>query len=234
MKDRIDSILRDNNIILDKDKIVILDLFMSMMLEVNKKVNLTGIKDEMDFIKKHFLDSLLITCHFDINENSKIIDLGTGGGFPGIPLKIMYPEIDIVMVDSVKKKIDFVNEAIKELNLKGSIALHTRIEDLAHDSKYRERFDICLSRALAPMNVLSEYCLPFVKKQGVFIAYKSDNIDDEIKEAKRAISLLGGSLIDIIKVETDDFKRSFVIIEKESKTSNKYPRKPGEPKKKPL
>ena len=221
--------------------------YYNMLVEKNKVMNLTRITDFEEAVKKHFADSLMGSEFVDVNKYRNILDLGTGAGFPGIPLAIMYPEAHIVMIDSVGKKVNFVNEAIEKLGLNhmendlsgndNNIrvrALHVRAEDLARDSEYREKFDLCVSRAVANLSTLSEYCLPFVKKGGLFAAYKSDQSEEEINAAERAVRTLGGNDLKKLKYSLFNMGRTMVIIEKEKSTPRQYPRKAGLPAKSPL
>ena len=221
--------------------------YYNMLVEKNKVMNLTRITDFEEAVKKHFADSLMVSEFVDVNKYRNILDLGTGAGFPGIPLAIMYPEAHIVMIDSVGKKVNFVNEAIEKLglnhmenDLRGNDnnirvrALHVRAEDLARDAEYREKFDLCVSRAVANLSTLSEYCLPFVKKGGLFAAYKSDQSEEEINAAERAVRTLGGNDPKKLKYSLFNMGRTMVIIEKENSTPRQYPRKAGLPAKSPL
>lgn len=221
--------------------------YYNMLVEKNKVMNLTRITDFEEAVKKHFADSLMVSEFVDVNKYRNILDLGTGAGFPGIPLAIMYPEAHIVMIDSVGKKVNFVNEAIEKLGLNhmendlsgndNNIrvrALHVRAEDLARDAEYREKFDLCVSRAVANLSTLSEYCLPFVKKGGLFAAYKSDQSEEEINAAERAVRTLGGNDLKKLKYSLFNMGRTMVIIEKENSTPRQYPRKAGLPAKSPL
>ena len=199
-------------------------------------MNLTRITDEEEIITKHFVDSLMIAKVVDMEKVESLIDVGTGAGFPGIPIKIMWPEIKVTLLDSLDKRVGFLQEVIEELDLEGAKAIHGRAEDFGQDDNYREKFDLCASRAVADLSVLSEYCIPFVKEQGEFISYKADGSEEEIHNAKNAIEVLGGSL-ERIATETipgTDIKRQFAVIRKIEKTDSKYPRKAGKPSKKPL
>ncbi len=208
--------------------------YYEILVETNKVMNLTAITEFDEVIEKHFLDSLSLVRVFDLNRNVKILDLGTGAGFPGIPLKITFPEIDIVLADSLNKRVKFLNEVVETLQLKQAETVHGRAEELAKNKKYREQFDLCTSRAVANLSSLSEYCIPFVKEGGRFISYKSGEIEEEVDQAKRAIHVLGGKLDQVYKFDLHEQKRSFVIIEKVKKTPAVYPRKAGTPTKEPL
>lgn len=208
--------------------------YYEMLVETNKVMNLTAITEFEDVIEKHFLDSLSICKVYDLNRDVKVLDMGTGAGFPGIPLKIAFPEINLVLADSLNKRIRFLQDVIDALGLKKVEALHTRAEEMARNKLYREQFDLSVSRAVANLSTLSEYCIPFVNEGGKFISYKSGEIDEEVDQAKRAIKILGGRIEDVHKFDLYEQKRSFVIISKEKKTPKTYPRKAGTPSKQPL
>ena len=212
------------------------ELFYNMLIETNKSMNLTAITDEDEVIEKHFIDSLSCRRVMDMTKVKTCIDVGTGAGFPGIPLKIVYPEIQFVLVDSLNKRVGFLNEVKKALGLEGLEALHGRAEDYAKDAAYREKYDLCVSRAVANLATLSEYCLPYVKVGGMFIPYKSGEIDEEVKGSKKAVKVLGGEIEDVVKFELPgtDIGRSFVKIHKVKNTAKKYPRKAGMPSREPI
>lgn len=226
--------LSDLNINLTEKQIKQFLKYYEILVETNKVMNLTAITEFDEVIEKHFLDSLSLVRVFGLNRNVKILDLGTGAGFPGIPLKITFPEIDIVLADSLNKRVKFLNEVVETLQLKQVETVHGRAEELAKNKKYREQFDLCTSRAVANLSSLSEYCIPFVKEGGRFISYKSGEIEEEVDQAKRAIHVLGGKLDQVYKFDLHEQKRSFVIIEKVKKTPAVYPRKAGTPTKEPL
>lgn len=210
--------------------------YYEMLVEKNKVMNLTAVTEFDEVLRKHFLDSISL-CQFEtLHEEKTLLDLGTGAGFPGIPLKIVFPELRITLADSLNKRILFLEEVIKELELSGIDTVHARAEELARNKDYREQFDYCVSRAVANLSTLSEYCLPFVKLGGKFISYKSGEIEEEAAAAKHAIFLLGGEVKDIhkFKIQETDLHRSFVMIEKVKKTPKAYPRKAGTPSKIPL
>lgn len=218
--------------------------FYNMLIEKNKVMNLTAITELHDVIVKHFIDSMYL-AKFKIKENKidntflngkYLIDVGTGAGFPGLVLKILFPDLHVVLSDSLQKRLNFLKEVIDKLNLEKIDLVHGRAEDLSHDSKYREKFDFATSRAVANLSTLSEYDLPFVKLNGYFIAYKSGKIEEELKQAEKAIDILGGKVIDKVNfVLTDDIsERSILFIKKQKKTPKTYPRKAGTPSKSPL
>lgn len=210
--------------------------YYEILVEWNKVMNLTGITEYEDVITKHFIDSLAIVKTYEFNKGLKVIDLGTGAGFPGIPLKIVFPEMEVLLLDSLNKRIKFLNEVITQLGLSNIIAIHGRAEELIKREGYRESFDLCVSRAVANLSTLSEYCIPYVKVNGMFIPYKSGNIKEELEQAKNAIYLLGGKLerVEEFSLPNSDINRSFVLIQKVKSTAKKYPRNAGKPLKEPL
>ena len=212
------------------------DRYYELLVEWNKVMNLTGITDYDEVNLKHFVDSLTIVRVKNMKNVENVIDIGTGAGFPGIPLKIVYPEIKIVLLDSLNKRIKFLNTVIGELGLKNIETLHGRAEDYAKKSEYREKFDLCVSRAVANLSTLSEYCIPFVKVGGEFISYKSGTSDEEINEAQGAVNILGGKIekTEKFKLPGTDMGRALVMIKKEKHTPGRYPRKAGVPGKEPL
>lgn len=212
------------------------DRYYELLAEWNKVMNLTGITDYDEVNLKHFTDSLTLVRVEDMTKISTLIDIGTGAGFPGIPIKIVFPHIKVVLLDSLNKRLKFLNTVIGELNLQSVETLHGRAEDHARNIKYREKFDLCVSRAVANLSTLSEYCLPFVKKDGTFISYKSGASDDEIRQAEKAVDILGGKIVKIDKfmLPDTDMGRALVQIKKVKNTPGKYPRKAGVPGKEPL
>lgn len=210
--------------------------YKSMIQEWNEKINLTTITEDSEIIQKHFIDSINI-FNFKILKNSKnIIDVGSGAGFPGIPIKIVNSDIKVVLLDSLNKRINFLDKVIKELELKDIKTIHGRAEDFAKDKNYREKFDIATSRAVANMTVLSEFCMPYVKVGGYFLALKGPTIEQELNDSRNAIGTLGGKIQDIIKVDMEDSEmhHNLVVIKKMRATDMRYPRKAGMVTKKPI
>lgn len=214
----------------------LLNRYYEMLIDTNKVMNLTTITEYSEVVIKHFADSAAIGCITDMNGNIDLIDVGTGAGFPGIVLKIVYPQLSVVLLDSLNKRVNFLKNVITELGLTGISAIHGRAEDIARNKDYREKFDLCVSRAVANMSSLSEYCLPFVKVGGRFIPYKADGCDEEVKTASKAVNILGGKIrkIESYVIPDTDICRKFVVIDKLRNTSAKYPRKAGLPTKEPL
>lgn len=210
--------------------------YINMIRQWNEKVNLTAITEEEDIIKKHFIDCIKIFKYEGLRGKCKIIDIGTGAGFPGIPMNIINSESEIVLLDSLNKRVNFLNEVISNLHLKNIIAIHGRAEDYGRNINHRECYDFAISRAVANLTSLSEYCLPFLKVNGKFIAMKGPAVSEEINESRKAIGMLGGNLEEVIEVniEDSDLKHNLVIIEKIKHTPTQYPRKAGMATKKPI
>jgi 16S rRNA (guanine527-N7)-methyltransferase len=208
--------------------------YKELVLEWNKKVNLTSIEDDKEFIIKHFVDSLTLAPLLNI-KNGSLIDVGTGAGFPGIPLKILLSNLEVTLLDSLDKRVRFLNTVIEELSIQGINAIHFRAEDGGHNSNYREKFDFAVARAVASLPVLLEYCLPFVKVGGVFFAMKGLS-EDEVSLSKKALQTLGGEILEIKKFQLPltDNQRNIIVIKKFRQTPTNYPRKAGKPSKNPL
>lgn len=208
--------------------------YMELLLDMNEHINLTAIKEPGEFILKHYVDSSIIYNSAEYGMAKTVLDLGTGGGFPGIPLAILSPEKEFILVDSLNKRIKAVLEMAEEIGLKNVKVVHGRAEDLGRNPKYRDHFDLCVSRAVANLAVLCEYCLPFVKENGYFIAYKSSEINEEVQESRRAIKVLKGELSHIKTFEIAANSRTLVVIEKIARTPKPYPRQAGKPGRLPI
>lgn len=210
--------------------------FRETLIETNKYLNLTSITEDEEVNYKHFLDSLLPMKKIEFIENAKVIDIGTGGGFPGLPMKFYRDDLDITLLDSLNKRIKFLKDTIYKMELLKTEAIHGRAEELGRQKQYREVYDYAISRAVSRLNTLVEYSLPFVKVGGYFISMKGPSGKEEAEEAKNAIKLLGGEIVDIIEYQLDyeDSDRTLVVIKKISPTPKKYPRGGGKPKNKPL
>lgn len=219
---------------LQKEQLEQFFTYKELLIEWNKKMNLTAIEQEEDIITKHFIDSLSIASY--IPDTTKIIDIGTGAGFPGIPLKILKKDLSITLLDSLNKRITFLEEVIRNLSLENIQAVHARAEELAHKEEYREQYDIAVSRAVAPMHTLLEYMLPYVKIGGKCICMKGPNLQEESKDLQNCLETLGGKIekIEELVLPETEIKRNIMLIKKENKTPKKYPRNPGMPSKKPL
>lgn len=231
VKDFVNKIFLKNEIFLTEEEIDKLYLYMKNLNEWNEKINLTAIKEEQDIVVKHFLDSIIIQ---DKIKGTKILDIGSGAGFPGIPLKIFNNSLDVTLIDAVNKKVIFMKDTIERLKLKKIIALHGRVEDYGHEKKYRESFDTVVSRAVANMSTLVEYMLPFVKVGGICLCMKGPDSEEEINVAKNAIKKLGGQIEEVINYKVEDNERCLVIISKIKNTEQTYPRKQGKPLKNPI
>ena len=242
MFDQFEKLMREElseiSIILTDQQLHQFYQYYELLVEWNKVMNLTAITELEDVVTKHFVDSLsLVKVMPDLGkEKVRILDLGTGAGFPGIPLKIAFPELKITLLDSLNKRINFLNEVVVKLGLKEIDAVHGRAEDYGRDREYREQYDYCVSRAVANLSTLSEYCMPYVKIGGAFIPYKSGKIEEELCQAKGAVKLLGGKIENVVTflLPKTDVERSFVVVRKKEGTSKKYPRKAGLPSKEPL
>lgn len=209
------------------------EIYCNMLIEWNEKMNLTAIKEPVDIAVKHFADSCSVLRYVDIKNNARIIDIGTGAGFPGIPLKIMRDDIEITLLDSLNKRLVFLNAVAEKLGIKIE-TIHGRAEEFGRKEEYRENFDFAVSRAVAPLNILSEYCIPFVKQGGKFISMKGPDVQTEVEDSKKAVKILGSKFNNIVQFKVEDNGRSIVIIDKVAKTPYTYPRHGSKISKKPL
>lgn len=209
--------------------------YYEILIEWNKVMNLTAITDFTEVIQKHFIDSLTIVKAMSL-QKEKLIDIGTGAGFPGIPLKIVFPEMQIVLLDSLNKRVKFLNEVIQLLNLKGIETIHGRAEEYGKNPQHREQYELCVSRAVANLSSLSEYCIPFVKKGGCFVSYKSGKASEEMGAAQNAIKLLGAEIFNTTEfsLPNSEIDRTLIVIRKVNTTPKKFPRSAGKPSKEPL
>lgn len=210
-------------------------IYYDLLIETNKVMNLTSITEEKDVVYKHFIDSIALKSYIDISKG-KVIDIGTGAGFPGIPLAILYTDTNFTLMDSLNKRIQFLNKVVEECKLDNVETVHSRAEDLGHNASYREKYDYCVSRAVANMSVLLEYCIPFLKKGGKFISYKSGKADSEITQSANAQKKLSCefNISYSFEIPETDIARKFVIFDKTGYTYKQYPRQAGKPKKNPL
>lgn len=210
--------------------------YYEILIEKNKVMNLTAITEYEEVIQKHFLDSLSLVLWKGFSRKGRMIDIGSGAGFPGIPLKIAFPDLEIVLLDSLCKRVNFLNEVIEKFGLQKITAVHGRAEDFARETAYRETFDLCVSRAVAHLSTLSEYCIPFVAVGGHFVAYKAGGVQEEIKQAEQAIQLLSGMVEEKVffSLPGTEMERVLVAIRKEKKGSEKYPRRAGIAEREPL
>jgi len=228
--------LRDLDITLNQEQISKFIKYKSLLIEWNERINITAITDKDEIDIKHFLDSLTPVTTKLFEGNVKVIDIGTGGGFPGIPLKIYNEKLNVTLLDSLNKRIVFLNEVIKSLGFNDIEAVHGRAEELGRKVEFREQYDISISRAVATLNTLSEYCIPFVKVGGYFISMKGPDVEEELKDAKRGIEILGGKVVEVksLRLPQSDIIHTLIIVEKIKETPTKYPRAGGKPKKNPL
>lgn len=233
------ELLESLGLVLNETQLEQFHKYYEMLIERNKVMNLTAITEYDEVVVKHFIDSLSLVKVMDVKkleEGLSIIDVGTGAGFPGIPLKIVFSHIKVTLLDSLNKRVGFLNDVIQELGLSEIKAVHGRAEDFGKNGEYREQFDLCVSRAVAKLSSLSEYCLPFVKVKGYFIPFKAGNIKEELKEGKKAIHVLGGTFIktESFTLPESDIERTLLVIEKKEKTPKTYPRSAGKPAKEPI
>jgi 16S rRNA (guanine527-N7)-methyltransferase len=224
----------ESGINLNEQQIKNIDEYKNLILKWNKKVNLTRITETNEFVEKHVIDSLMITKHVEIKEGATIIDVGTGPGIPGFFLKMARTDIKLTLLETIRKKTDFLFEVVRKLNLKDIEILNDRAENAAKKDPYREGFDIAVARAVSTLNVLSELCLPFVKTGGIFVAMKGEKIEEEVRLAENSLDVMGGKIQDVKEYTVGEVKHKLIIIKKEKKTPEKYPRRPGIPEKKPL
>lgn len=231
---KVQEYLEKMNIVLSETQKEQFYKYMNLLIEWNEKINLTAIIEPNEIILKHFIDSITISKH--IEDGKKVIDIGTGAGFPGIPLKITRPEVQVELLDSLNKRINFLNIVIEKLELKNIKATHARVEEFAKNKNNREKYDVVTSRAVANLNVLAEYMLPLVNIGGKCICMKGPNIEEEINGSKKAIEILGGKIekVDEFNLPDTDIKRTIIVIRKVKNTPAKYPRKPGTPSKEPI
>lgn len=225
---------KEINIVFTEEQLQKFYQYMNLLIEWNEKINLTAIVEPKEIILKHFMDSLTIIKH--IEQNKTVIDIGTGAGFPGIPIKIMREDLKITLLDSLNKRINFLDEVIQKLELKNITSVHARIEEYAKNKQYREKYDIVTSRAVANLTTLSEYMLPMVAVKGMAICMKGSEVNEEILKSKNSIKLLGGEIskIEEFTLPKSDHKRNLILVKKIKQTPSKYPRKPGIPSKEPL
>ncbi len=236
MKQRIQEAFKKINIELSDQQASKLQTYYEMLVEWNKVMNLTGITEFEDVLLKHFIDSVAVCQITDMSKVKTVMDVGTGAGFPGMPLKIVFPHLEITLLDSLNKRIQFLNAVIEKLQLDGIDTIHGRAEDFGRNPDYREQYDLCVSRAVANLSSLSEYCVPFIKVGGRFISYKAGEVEEEVTLAGKAVRTLHcePAVIEKIVLPDSDLSRSFVIIKKKGHLDKKYPRKAGMPTKNPL
>lgn len=221
---------------LNREQIAQFNSYYELLVEWNEKINLTAITEPKEVAVKHMVDSL--SCYEEkyFPRGAKLIDIGTGAGFPGLPLKILRPDLELTLLDSLNKRVKFLSEVVKTLGLSGVELIHGRSEEVARHKNYREQFDIATARAVARLPIIAEYCLPFVKQGGYFISLKGRQFEEEMAEAQRALKLLGGTIVEVneVKLPELDDKRAVIYVAKKSPTPKVYPRKPGTPERSPL
>ncbi|MCR2822663.1 16S rRNA (guanine(527)-N(7))-methyltransferase RsmG [Lederbergia panacisoli] len=234
--DQFTNMLGEKGITLDSHQLHMFERYYELLVEWNEKMNLTAITDKQEVYLKHFFDSVSAAFFIDFKKPMKICDVGAGAGFPSIPIKICFPEIDLTIVDSLKKRITYLEHLSSELGLTNTHFYHDRAETFGANPKFREQFDLVTARAVARMSVLSELCLPLVKEGGQFVAMKAANAEEELQAAERAIKQLGGKLSTVhsFTLPIEESNRNIIVISKLKKTPKKYPRKPGTPNKLPL
>ena len=234
MKEKLKEISKEINIDLNEEQLDKFKKYMDLLLEWNEKINLTAITEEDEVILKHFVDSMTVLKYID--NGASIVDVGTGAGFPGIPVSIAKDSVNVILVDSLNKRINFLQEVISQIDLKNIKAIHSRAEEFGQNKEHREKYDISVSRAVANLSVLVEYLLPLVKVGGKCICMKGSEVEEELTNAKFAIKELGGKVevVDEFCLPGTDIKRNIIVIRKEKETPKKYPRKSGTPSKQPL
>jgi len=230
------QLLAEKGISLSSEQLQQFEQYYQLLIEWNEKMNLTGITEKNQVYEKHFYDSVTPAFYFDFSSVKSVIDVGSGAGFPGIPLKICYPHLQLTILDSLKKRLTFLQEVINELRLKQVNLVHSRAEDGGQNLLYREKYDLVTARAVARLSVLSEFCLPFTRVGGTFLVMKGAQCEEEISEAKKAISILGGKIQNIHRfiLPIEQSERNIIQILKEKKTPKSYPRKAGIPAKNPI
>jgi 16S rRNA (guanine527-N7)-methyltransferase len=235
-QEKIKIAFQNININLTEEQVLAYQTYYEMLIEWNQKINLTAITEFDDVLLKHFIDSVSLSQAMDLKKISSVIDVGTGGGFPGIPLKILYPHLRVTLLDSLNKRIQFLKAVIEKLQLSDMETIHGRAEDWGHDAGYREQYDLCVSRAVANLATLSEYCVPFIRVGGMFAAYKSGEVEEEVEKAEHAVRALHceKAVIEKFVLAGTEMTRSFVKIQKKGKLDKKYPRRAGVPGKEPL
>lgn len=236
MKEYLNKIATEIDILISNKQINQFEKFFDYLIEMNRMMNLTAITEPKEVVQKHFIDSISIMNYYKFQDSISVIDVGTGAGFPGIPLAIMCPNVQFTLMDSLNKRIKFLNNIIELCELKNVTCIHSRAEDLGKNDEYREQYDVCVSRAVANLSVLLEYCMPFVKVGGYFISYKSILAEDELIQSQNAQKKLSCSFDRkvLFKIPDTDYKRSFLFFEKKNILNKKYPRQSGMPKKDPL
>ena len=236
MVDYLKQIASASGLELSDEQVKKFQIFYEHLIEVNKVMNLTAITDPKDVVLKHFIDSIYILKYIDFKAEDRVIDVGTGAGFPGLPLAIMCPKVEFTLMDSLNKRIRFIREVCDLCDINNITAIHGRAEEMGSDSIYREQYDYCVSRAVANMSVLLEYCIPFVKKNGLFISYKSTLAEDELEQSAHAQKVLNCKVKEQIdfSIPDTDYNRCFISFEKINGLSKKYPRQNGVPRKNPL